>query len=108
MYTKESAVRESGSGAASSVMTSAASGIRDVEKSEGGKCATSLVREGNVGCKWSSAASSGDRWYGCEDPVMFDVQAPDVRNFACPSETERWRESKIDGEKRVSHAHIRQ
>ena len=25
--------------------------------------------------KWSSAASSGDRWDGCENQVMFDTQA---------------------------------
>ena len=60
MYTKEATVGCGGL-AASSVMTTATSGIREVEKCEGGKCATSLVREGNVGCKWSSAASSGDK-----------------------------------------------
>ena len=74
-HMKEATVGEWGSGAASSVMTTAASGTCEVKKSEGGKCATSLVREGNVRGKWSSAASSGDRWDGCENQVMFDTQA---------------------------------
>ena len=63
-HMKEAIVGRWGSGPASSVMTTAASGICEVEKSEGGKCANSLLREGNIGGKWSSAASSGDRWDG--------------------------------------------
>ena len=31
--------------------------------------------------KWSSAASSGDRWDGCESQVVFDTQAPHVKKL---------------------------
>ena len=34
-----------------------------------------------MGGKWSSAASSGDRWDGCENQVMFDTWAPHVEKL---------------------------
>ena len=105
-HMKEATVGRWRSGAASSVITTAASGICEVEKSEGGKCANSLLREGNVGGKWSSAASSGDRWDGCESPVVFDTQAPHVKELPVQAtSTGREREKEREMERRECCTH---
>ena len=65
------------------------------------------MREGNVGGEWSSAASSGDGWDGCESHVVFDTQAPHVKKLPVQTRSNGG-ERKRDGEKRVLHAHVRQ
>ena len=57
-----------------------------------------------LGCKRLSAAYSGDRWDGCENQVVFDTQAPQVKKLPVQARSNgREREREIERRESCTH-----